>query len=139
MFRWANPYWSVLLNSRKQTKTQCVDFVNHGGTQSGLEGRLTVTHWLVGYLSAPVTRATKRLPEVRAQLLINPRNMMHTVTYHCVRPLPDVQYDITCRATMTGNALPVIAFPPHKRHTAMITGLYSVPEGPWVPVYWFFR
>ena len=54
-------------------------------------GRLTVTHWLVGYLSAPVAGATKRLPEVRAQLLINPWNMTHTVTYDRVRPLPDVQ------------------------------------------------
>ena len=70
-----------------------------------------MTHWLVGYLSAPVTGATKRLPEVRAQPLINPRNMTHTVMYDRVHPFPDVRYDITCWATTTGNALPVIAFP----------------------------
>ena len=98
-----------------------------------------MTHWLVGYLSAPVAGATKRLPKVRAQPLINPQNMMHMVTYDCVHPLPDVQYDITCRATTTGNALPVIAFPSRNCHTAVITGPYSVPEGPWVPVYWFFQ
>ena len=45
-----------------------------------------VTHWLVGYLSAPVAGATKRLPEIRAQLLINPGNMMHTVMYDHVHP-----------------------------------------------------
>ena len=48
--------------------------------------------------------------------------MTHTVTYHRVRPLPDVRYDVTCRATMTGNVLPVVAFLSRKRHTAMITG-----------------
>ena len=98
-----------------------------------------VTHWLVGYLSAPVAGATKRLPEIRAQPLINPQNMTHMVMYDRVHPLPDVRYDVTCRATMTGNALPVIAFPSHNCHTAVITGPYSVPKGPWVPVYRFFR
>ena len=89
-----------------------------------------VTHWLVGYLSAPVAGATKRLPKIRAQLLINPRNMMHTVTYDRVRPLPDVRYDVTCRATTTGNALPVVAFPSHNCHTAVITGSTQCPKGP---------
>ena len=98
-----------------------------------------VTHWLVGYLSALVAGATKRLPEVRVQLLINPRNMTYMVMYDHVHPLPDVRYDITCRATMTGNTLPVIAFPSRNCHTTVITGPYSVPEGPWVPVYQFFR
>ena len=77
-----------------------------------------VTHWLVGYLSALVAEATKRLPEIRVQLLINPRNMMHTVMYDHARPLPDVRYNVTCRATTTGNRVashcffhPVIAIP----------------------------
>ena len=87
-----------------------------------------VTHWLVGYLSAPVAGATKRLPEIRAQPLINPRNMMHTAMYDCVRPLPDVRYDVMCRATTTGNVLPVVAFPSCNCHTVVITGPYSVPE-----------
>ena len=49
-----------------------------------------VTHWLVGYLSAPVAGATKRLPEIRAQPLINPRNMTHMVTYDHMHPLLDI-------------------------------------------------
>ena len=39
----------------------------------------------------------------------------------------------------TNLALPVIAFPSRNCHTAVITGLYSVPKGPWVLVYRFFR
>ena len=89
-----------------------------------------VTHWLVGYLSAPVARATKRLSEIRVQLLINLRNMTHTVTYDRVCPLPDVRYDVTCRTTMTGNALPVIAFPSCNCHTVVITGRTQCPKGP---------
>ena len=97
-----------------------------------------MTHWLVGYLSAPVTGATKRLPKVRVQLLINPRNMMHMVMYDCMHPLPEVRYDFTCKATMTGNALPDVAFRSRNCHTVVITGPYSVPEGSWVLVYQFF-
>ena len=89
-----------------------------------------MTHWLVGYLSALVVGATKRLPEIRAQPLINPRNMMHTVTYDHVRPLPDVRYDVMCQATTTGNVLPVVAFPSRNCHTAVITGRTQCPKGP---------
>ena len=86
-----------------------------------------VTHWLVGYLSAPVVGATKRPPEIRAQPLINPRNMMHTVTYDHIGPLPDVQYDVT---STTSNALPVVAFPSRNCHTVVITGRTQCLKGP---------
>ena len=58
---------------------------------------------------------------------------MHTVMYDHVRPLPDVRYDVTCRATMTDNALPVVAFPSHNCHTAVITGpsQHSKDPGYW--------
>ena len=131
-----SPYRPVLLNSGKQTKTQ--SWLVNQRCPVRARGRLTVTHWLVGYLSAPVTGATKRLPEVRAQPLINPRNMTHTVMYDRMRPLPDIRYDVMCQATTTGNVSPVIAFLSRNCHTAVITGPYSVPEGPWVPVYPFF-
>ena len=88
------------------------------------------THWLVGYLSALVAGATKRLPEIRVQPLINPQNMTHMVMYDHVCPLPDVRYDITCWATTTGNALPVIAFPSRNCHTVVITGRTQCPKGP---------
>ena len=67
---------------------------------------------------------------MRAQPLINPRNMTHMVTYDRMRPLPDVRYDVTCRATMTGNTLPVIAFPSRNCHTVVITGRTQCPKGP---------
>ena len=89
-----------------------------------------MTHWLVGYLSALVARATKRPPKIRVQLLINPRNMMHMVMYDHVRPLPDVRYDLTYRATTTGNTLPVVAFPSRNCHTVVITGCAQCPKGP---------
>ena len=89
-----------------------------------------VTHWLVGYLSAPVAGATKRLPEIRAQPLINPKNMTYMVTYDRVCPLPDIRYDVACWATTTGNVLPVVAFPSHNCHTAVITGHTQCLKGP---------
>ena len=89
-----------------------------------------VAHWLVGYLSALVARATKRLPEIRVQPLINPRNMTHMVMYDRVCPLPDIQYDVMCWATTTGNTLPVVAFPSRNCHTAVITGSTQCPKGP---------
>ena len=86
-----------------------------------------MTRW---YLSALVAGATKRLPEIRAQPLINPRNMTYTVTYDHMHPLPDIRYDVTCQATMTSNTLPVIAFPSRNCHTAVIMGHTQCPKGP---------
>ena len=55
---------------------------------------------------------------------------MHTVTYDRVHPLPDVQYDITCRGTTTGNVLPVVAFPSRNCQTMVITGHTQCLKGP---------
>ena len=98
-----------------------------------------MTHWLVGYLSAPATGAAKRLSRTRVQLLLYLQNMTHAATYNRVCPLPDVRYDVTSRATVTGNVLPVVAFPSRNQHIVVFTGPYPEPEGPWIPVYRFFR
>ena len=60
----------------------------------------------------------KDSPRLGRDPLINPWNMMHMVTYDRMRPLPDVQYDVMCWTTSTGNVLPVIAFPSRNCHTA---------------------
>ena len=65
--------------------------------------------------------------------------MTYAATYNRIRHFPDVWYDVTCRATTVGNALPAVAFPSHDWHTAVFTGPYPGPRGPWHPVYRSFR
>ena len=50
---------------------------------------------------------------------------MYVATYNHIHHLPDIQYDITSWATTVGNALPVVAFPSHNRHTAVFMGPYA--------------